>query len=66
MKDHLLPIVGREVSIKGVGPVIDEKKFLKKKKAAMKKATSAAKKAGSGLSGRSPEVAYPELDESIL
>ena len=35
---------------------------MKRKKAAAKKAS----KAGSALSGRSPEVALPDLDESIL
>ena len=61
-----MPIVGREMSIVGTPPVIDEKKFLKRKKAEAKKVKAELKKGKPAGSFRSPDLDIAELDESLL
>jgi hypothetical protein len=67
LQEHILPIIGREMSIVGEPPEIDEKKFLKRKKNEAKKLKAALKKGKeAGSVGKSPDLDMAELDESLL
>ena len=59
LKKYLLPLIGKEISIIGTPPVLNEKKFLKLRKKAKK-----AEKAGNA--DPSPELEGPEPDLGLL
>ena len=68
LKKYLLPLIGKEISIVGTGPVLNEKKFIKMRKRMKKE----AKKAGALQDSpekspeKSPEIEGPDPDAAML
>lgn len=60
LKKYLLPLIGKEISIKGTPPDLNEKKFMKLRK----KAKKVEKKAGNAEP--SPDLEGPEPELGLL